>query len=168
MAETTFDVKVEREFDAPIDRVWAAWTTPDDLRAWWGPIGFTCPRADVDIRPGGRIFVTMRAPDGWGGFEQHSTWDIVDVDPPRRLSYVFRFADAAGTAITAVAAGIPAEGVPDEGHHEVVLTAIGEGRTLLEMIEHGYTTEEARDLSKGGLEQCLDKMAVLVEPATAG
>jgi hypothetical protein len=30
------------------------------------------------------------------------------------------------------------------------------------MTEHGYTTEEARDLSRGGLEQCLDKMAALV------
>ena len=31
------------------------------------------------------------------------------------------------------------------------------------MTEHGYTTEEARDMSRGGLEQCLDKMAALVE-----
>ena len=58
--------------------------------------------------------------------------------------------------------GIPVDGVPDSGEHEVVLTGIADGRTRLEMTEHGYTTVEARDMSQAGLEQCLDKMAALV------
>ena len=162
MAEPTYAVHVVREFDAPIERVWAAWTQPEDLRAWWGPAGFTCPRAEADVRVGGRIFVTMRAPDEWGGVEQHTTWNITEVDAPRRLRYVFRFAGADGNAITRVEAGIPVDGVPDSGEHEVVLTGIADGRTRLEMTEHGYTTAEARDMSRAGLEQCLDKMASLV------
>ena len=162
MAESTYDVHVVREFDAPVECVWAAWTQPEDLRAWWGPSGFTCPRAEADVRVGGRIFVTMRAPDEWGGFEQHSTWSFTEVEAPRRLRYVFRFADAEGNAITPAEAGIPADGVPDGGEHEVVLTGIADGRTRLEMTEHGYTTAEARDMSQAGLEQCLDKMAALV------
>ena len=36
------------------------------------------------------------------------------------------------------------------------------------MIERGYTTDEARDMSQGGLEQCLDKMAELVESPDRG
>ena len=64
-----------------------------------------------------------------------------------------------GTAITPAEAGIPADGVPARGDHEVLLTALDGGRTRLEMVEHGYTTEDARDMSQGGLEQCLDKMA---------
>lgn len=163
MAEPTFDVSVQREFDAPIERVWDAWTTPDGLRAWWGPTGFSCPHAEADIRPGGRIFVTMRAPAEWGGADYHNRWDITEVEPPRRLRYVMRFADAAGTAISAAEAGIPADGVPERGEHEVLLTALEDGRTRLDMVEHGYTTKEARDMSQGGLEQCLDKMAVYVE-----
>lgn len=162
MAEPSYAVHVVREFDVPIERVWAAWTQPDDLRAWWGPAGFTCPRAEADVRVGGRIFVTMRAPDEWGGVEQHSTWNITEVDAPRRLRYVFRFADAEGNSITPAEAGIPADGVPDRGEHEVVLIGIADGRTRLEMTEHGYTTAEARDMSQAGLEQCLDKMAALV------
>lgn len=161
MAESTYAVHVVREFDAPVERVWAAWTQPEDLRAWWGPTGFTCSRAEADIRVGGRIFVTMRAPDDWGGFEQHSTWSITEMDAPTHLRYVFRFADAEGNAITPAMAGIP-DGVPDSGKHEVVLTGIADGRTRLEMTEHGYTTAEARDMSQAGLEQCLDKMQALV------
>ena len=162
MAESTFDVHVVREFDAPIERVWAAWTEPADLRAWWGPTGFTCPRAEADVRVGGRILVTMRAPDEWGGFEQHSAWDIVELDAPRLLRYVFRFTDAAGEPITPAEAGIPADGIPERGEHDVVLSALGDGRTRLEMTEHGSTTAEARDMSRAGLEQCLDKMAARV------
>ena len=162
MAEPTYAVHVAREFEAPIERVWAAWTQPDDLRAWWGPEGFTCPHAEADVRVGGRIFVTMRAPDEWGGVEQHSTWNITEMDAPRRLRYVFRFADSEGNTITRAEAGIPVDGVPDSSQHEVVLTGIADGRTRLEMTEQGYTTAEARDMSQVGLEQCLDKMAALV------
>ena len=158
----TFDVRVQREFDAPIERVWQAWTTPADLRAWWGPRGFECSRAQADVRPGGAILVTMKAPAEWGGFEQHSRWDITELEPPGRLAYVFRFADAEGNAITPAEAGIP-PGVPDEGEHEVVLTDIGDGRTRLEMTERGYLSAEVRDMSASGLEECLDKMAELVE-----
>ncbi|MDY0909207.1 SRPBCC domain-containing protein [Microbacterium sp. CFBP9034] len=164
MDDQTYDVEVAREFDAPIERVWQAWTTPADLRAWWGPQGFTCPRADADVRVGGAIIVTMKAPAEWGGSEHHSRWDITDAVAPTLLRYVHRFCDADGGAITAAEAGIP-PGVPDEGHHEVLLTDLGDGRTLLEMTEHGYLTVEARDLSAGGLDQCLDKMAALVQRA---
>ena len=71
---------------------------------------------------------------------------------------MFNFADANGNRITPTEAGIPAD-----GEHEVVLTDLGDGRTMLHMTERGYSTQEARDLSQGGLEQCLDKMAALVE-----
>ena len=161
MAET-FDVELSWEFDAPIDRVWRAWTTPEDLRRWWGPHGFTCPRAEADVRPGGAIVVTMRAPDEWGGFEQHSRWDITEARSPALLRYVFRFCDAEGRPIAPGEAGIP-PGVPEQGHHEVVLTALGDGRTRVDMTESGYLTVEARDLSAGGLQQCFEKMAAVVE-----
>lgn len=165
MTEQTFDVSVVREFDAPIERVWGAWTQPDDLREWWGPTGFTCPRAEADVRVGGRIRVTMRAPEEFGGFEQHSAWELTDVEAPRRLRYVFRFTDVEGSPITPAQAGIPGDGVPERGEHEVVLTSLDDGRTRLEMTEHGYTAVGARDMSQAGLEQCLDKMAALVAGA---
>jgi uncharacterized protein YndB with AHSA1/START domain len=41
----TYDVDVVRKFDAPLSRVWAAWTEPGDLRQWWGPTGFTWAKA---------------------------------------------------------------------------------------------------------------------------
>ena len=43
MAERTHPVHVVREFDAPIERMWAAWTQPDDLRAWRVLAGIDLP-----------------------------------------------------------------------------------------------------------------------------
>ena len=159
---TTFDVEVSREFDAPIERVWAAWTTPADLREWWGPEGFTCPRAEADIRVGGAIIVTMRAPAEWGGADYHNRWDITELEAPTTLRYIMRFCDENGTPITPAEAGVPTA-TTEDGRHEVMLTDLGAGRTRLDMVEHGYLTAEARDMSRAGLDQCLDKMQRLVE-----
>ncbi len=59
-------LQLARVFEAPRDRVWAAWTEPDTLRRWWGPETFTVPHCEIDLRPGGRWRTCMREPDGRG------------------------------------------------------------------------------------------------------
>ncbi len=58
------DLVLTRVFNAPRERVWKAWTDAKQLAQWWGPAGFTNPRCEVDVRPGGTIRVDMRGPDG--------------------------------------------------------------------------------------------------------
>src|SRR5258708_5259459 len=55
---------IAREFDAPRELVFKAWTDPIHLAQWWGPKGFTNPVCEWDARPGGKVYVVMRAPDG--------------------------------------------------------------------------------------------------------
>ncbi len=55
---------ITREFDAPRELVFKAWTDPKHLARWWGPKGFTNPVCDWDARPGGKIYDVMRAPNG--------------------------------------------------------------------------------------------------------
>ena len=55
-------VRVTGEVAAPPEVVWRAWRDPHQIRRWWGPSGFSCPRADVDFRVGGTTLVTMLAP----------------------------------------------------------------------------------------------------------
>jgi uncharacterized protein YndB with AHSA1/START domain len=55
---------ITREFDAPRELVFQAWTDPKHLAQWWGPRGFTNPVCEWDIRPGGKIYDVMRAPNG--------------------------------------------------------------------------------------------------------
>jgi uncharacterized protein YndB with AHSA1/START domain len=52
---TTPQLALTRIFDAPRALVYQAFTDPDHLAAWWGPIGNSLPRdeIDFDVRPGG-------------------------------------------------------------------------------------------------------------------
>jgi uncharacterized protein YndB with AHSA1/START domain len=58
------DLVLTRVFDAPLERVWKAWTDPRQLAQWWGPAGFTNPVCEVDVRAGGALRIDMRGPDG--------------------------------------------------------------------------------------------------------
>jgi uncharacterized protein YndB with AHSA1/START domain len=53
-----------RVFAAPRTLVFQAWTTQEHVQRWWGPRGFTAPRCEWDARPGGRLHIDMRAPNG--------------------------------------------------------------------------------------------------------
>jgi uncharacterized protein YndB with AHSA1/START domain len=61
---TREEIVITRVFDAPREMVFQAWTNPKQLAKWWGPRGFTCPRCDIDVRPGGLIRIDMRASNG--------------------------------------------------------------------------------------------------------
>lgn len=152
------NVFVTRVFDAPVEQVWKAWSDPEYVKQWWGPKGFTCPVARMDFREGGASLVCMRAPQEYGGQDMYSTWTYTKLIPNERIEYTFNFADKEGHKLTPAHAGIPA-GVPEDGHHMVTFKALGNNRTEMTMTEHGYTTAQAHDISKAGLEQCLDKMA---------
>jgi uncharacterized protein YndB with AHSA1/START domain len=57
-------VTIEREFDAPIDRVFEAWTQPQNLRQWFHASENTVvDAADVDLRVGGRYRLAIRDPE---------------------------------------------------------------------------------------------------------
>ncbi len=153
-------VVVTREIDAPPGAAWRAWSDPDRIRQWWGPTGFTCPRADVDFRVGGTTLVTMQAPPEYGGFSMPNRWTYSAISEPTRIDFVSEFADADGQPIEPAAAGIP-PGVPAKVPHVVDLEPLPGGRTRVTVTETGYTSEEARRQSQTGQEQCMDKMRAL-------
>lgn len=61
---TEYNTTMQRTFDAPRERVWNAWTDPERVKQWWGPEGFTVPRCELDVRPGGALRIDMEGPDG--------------------------------------------------------------------------------------------------------
>lgn len=58
------ELTLTRIFDAPRNLVFQAWTDPELLAQWWGPKTFTNPVCEFDARPGGKIHIDMRAPNG--------------------------------------------------------------------------------------------------------
>jgi uncharacterized protein YndB with AHSA1/START domain len=73
-----------REFDAPRELVFSAWTDPRHLAQWWGPIGFTTTTSRFDFRPGGVWRFIMHGPDG-RDYQNRIMFD--EITPPERIVY---------------------------------------------------------------------------------
>jgi uncharacterized protein YndB with AHSA1/START domain/ketosteroid isomerase-like protein len=58
------EITITRVFDAPRALVFGMWTDAKHLAAWWGPHGWTNPKAEADPRPGGKLLIHMQGPDG--------------------------------------------------------------------------------------------------------
>ena len=57
-------VNAVRLYDAPRERVFAAWTRAEHLVHWFSPRGFTVHSCEADARPGGVFRLCMRSPEG--------------------------------------------------------------------------------------------------------
>ena len=84
---------ITREFDAPRELVFKAWTDPKHLAQWWGPKGFTNPVCEWDARPGGKIYDVMRAPNG---MDYPMGGEFREIVPPERLVLMCGALDAKG------------------------------------------------------------------------
>ncbi len=65
MSAQTFSetLELERIFDAPIDKVFDAWTQPEILSKWFGPESFSVKDLSIDLRANGHYSITIETPD---------------------------------------------------------------------------------------------------------
>ncbi len=110
-------VRVTRVIDAPREEVFRAWTEPDRIRQWWGPGEFTCPEAEVDLRPGGSYRLAMQ-PTAGEAFIVAGTYR--EVEPPARLVYTWRW--ETGPAADGSESLVTVEFHPHDGQTELILT----------------------------------------------
>lgn len=86
-----------RTIRASAARLFAAWTEPAQLLAWWGPRPVTCSAAEVDLRVGGRYRIANRLPDG-STLVIEGEFQIVQ--PPHRLVYTWRAGEDQASRVT--------------------------------------------------------------------
>jgi uncharacterized protein YndB with AHSA1/START domain len=153
---TKKDLIFKRVFDAPVEQVWNAWTKPDLVKRWWGPDHFECPTAKIDFRVGGTSLVSMVSPE-LGFPEQYSTWYYTKIVPLKMIEYIHNLADKDGKPIDPVSVGMPVN-FPQEMLHMVTFEDLGDNRTQLTVIEKDWPLGQMMEMSKMGMEQCLDKM----------
>jgi uncharacterized protein YndB with AHSA1/START domain len=58
------DLVLERIVDVPPERVWQAWTDPEQLKQWFTPRPWATVECEIDLRPGGIFRTVMRSPEG--------------------------------------------------------------------------------------------------------
>ena len=63
-AEAQHELVLVREFDAPREKIFKAWTDPVLMKEWFVPRPWTLSDVKVDVRPGGSNLIVMRSPEG--------------------------------------------------------------------------------------------------------
>jgi uncharacterized protein YndB with AHSA1/START domain len=73
-------ISISREISAPIERVWRAWTSPQDIAHWFvAEHGLDTEVIQMDVKKGGRA--RLKFPGAAGEY----TWTYVEIDKPVKL-----------------------------------------------------------------------------------
>lgn len=71
-------ITVNAMIQAPIQEVWEKWTKPEHITKWNFAIdSWQCPKAENDLRVGGKYSARMEAKDGSFGFDFEAIYDVV-------------------------------------------------------------------------------------------
>jgi uncharacterized protein YndB with AHSA1/START domain len=96
-----FELELERLIRAPRERVFEAWSRPEQMSQWFAPKPFQLVIHEMDFRTGGRFRMAMRGPNGE---EFPFTGTYTEVAPPERLAWSSAFgngpADQISTLVT--------------------------------------------------------------------
>ena len=148
------ELVITREFDAPRERVWKAWTDPEMVKRWWGPEGFTAPSIKIDLRVGGRYIFAMQGPPG-SELEQvgYNAGVFKEVVPNAKLVLTIYMSDKDGNMVDPTEYGMDPE-FTKEGFYTVLFEDIGSGRTRLSVVFPKPESEaEYQAILKSGMEE---------------
>lgn len=81
-AQSDREIVITRVLNAPRERVYKAWTEPEQIEQWYGPKGFTTRVTEMDLRPSGQWCYIMIGPDGT---EYPSKGVFREIVPPERV-----------------------------------------------------------------------------------
>ena len=87
----TKTVSITKEFDAPRDLVWDAYTKAELLDQWWAPKPMTSRTKVMEFKVGGRRFYAMVSPDGQ---ERWAVQEYRSITPKTNFKFFNAFADA--------------------------------------------------------------------------
>jgi len=130
------EIRIERIFNAPRERVWQAMTDPKLVAQWWGR-GNKLVVERMEVERGGHWRFVEHAPDGVHGFEGRFS----EVTPPERVVQTFEW-----------------DGTP--GHvalETATLEDLGDGRTRLVNTSLFMTAEDRDGMLQSGMEGGLNE-----------
>lgn len=139
---TDREIRTERVFNAPRDRVWQAFTDPKLVAQWWGR-GNNLTIERMEVERGGHWRYVEHSPEGVDGFEGRYR----EVTPPERIVNTFEW-----------------DGMPAYVAIETVtFEDLGDGRTKLVNISLFHTTEERDGMLSSGMETGLSQSYVALD-----
>lgn len=117
---------VKTEVQAPADKVWDVWTKPGHITKWNQPSDdWHCPKAENDLRVGGKYNARMEAKDGSSGFDFEAIYD--EVIDQKKITYTMSDGRKATTDFKSLG-----------GATEVATTFDAENQNPIEMQQNGW------------------------------
>lgn len=144
---------VKREFKAPRELVWKAWTDPAHMRQWLGAgEGMKVESVTMDLRAGGKFRIQQITEDG----EYYTAaGTYLEVIPEKRLVHTWDWEkDGSGTAFGDLEGNETQVTVEFQPHGE---------QTLLVLTQEKFATVKSRDGHEEGWTQWLEKVAKSIE-----
>lgn len=136
-AEKTY-ITVETIVQAPVEKVWECWTKPEHITGWNNASDdWHTPRAENDLRVGGKFLSRMEARDGSMGFDFGGVYD--EVKPNERIAYT----------------------LDDDRKVKIVFTGNDNETTVTETFE--AEKENSVELQRGGWQAILDNFKKYTE-----
>jgi uncharacterized protein YndB with AHSA1/START domain len=130
---------LKRRFNAPAEKVYAAWTQPAQIAQWFGPDAGGVSHAEADVRTGGRYTVIFQTEDGE---EHHVSGVYREVVPNRRLVFTWAW-----------------RSTPERESLVTILIEPQGEDSLFTLIHEQFFDEPARDRHRDGWSGSLDKLA---------
>lgn len=129
------EIRIEREFNASRERVFAAMTDPEQIPEWWGPRRYETIVDRYEPVTGGHYRLINRSPDG---SEEHAFRGVFrEVSPPERIVQTFEW-----------------EGMPGYVSVETMeLSELPGDRTKLVVVSIFHTAEERDGMLGSGMEE---------------
>jgi uncharacterized protein YndB with AHSA1/START domain len=141
------EIRIERVFNAPRERVWQAYTDPKLVAEWWGR-GNKLVIERLEVERGGHWRFVEHGPDGVHGFEGR----FREVTPPERLVHTFEWDGLPGYVII----------------NDTTFEDVGDGRTRIVTTSLFYSTEERDGMLNSGMEQGLNQSYAALDKLLAG
>jgi uncharacterized protein YndB with AHSA1/START domain len=140
---TDEQILITREFDAPKELVYEAWTTPEHVRRWWTAKRGEVTVCEIDLREGGSWRYVMVTPDG---MEVGFHGEYREIVPNERI---------VSTEVY--------EGFPDAEALNTLTLAERDGRTTLEILVQHKTKEHRDGHINSGMEDGMQDAFDLLE-----
>jgi uncharacterized protein YndB with AHSA1/START domain len=140
------EIRIERIFNAPRERVWQAMTEPALVAQWWGR-GNKLVIERLELERGGHWRFVEHGPEGVHGFEGRYR----EVTPPERVVQTFEW-----------------DGMP--GHvvvETMTLEDLGDGRTRIVTVSLFHTQEERGGMLHSGMEIGLEQSYAALDQVLA-
>ena len=147
---------ITRDFHAPRERVWRAWTQPDAIIRWHGPKFYPAAEISADVREGGAWRACLKS----GNVDDVVLWQsgrYLVVQPPERLEFTFAW-ETPGHE----------DGPGVETHVIVQLEALADGGTRMHFSQAGFLTAKSAMSHSAGWNGTFDRLAEFLLDATAG